>query len=99
MRRIKRLPNVYYVLRKISSHEKAKNFLGSILGYVSVISVEHRSVIEALNSQFIDFEDAVQHYSALANNCDLIITRNIEDYEKSEIQVMTPTDFLSLFST
>jgi len=92
------ITNVYYVLRKISSHEKAKEFLSSILGYMTVISVEHRSVLEALGSEFKDFEDAVQHYSALANNCEIIITRNIDDYEKSEIQVMTPTDFLNLFS-
>ncbi len=91
--------NVYYVLKKISSHEKAKNFLSSLLEYVAVISVEHRSVLEALDSKFKDFEDAVQHYSALANKCDLIVTRNIHDYENSVIQVMTPVEFLSLFST
>jgi len=92
------ITNVYYVLRKISSHGKAKEFLSSILGYMTVISVEHRSILEALDSEFKDFEDAVQHYSALANNCDLIVTRNIADYEKSEIQVMLPLDFLGLFS-
>jgi len=93
------ITNVYYVLRKLSSHEKAKSYLVSILSYLTVISVEHRSVIEALDSKFKDFEDAVQHYSALANKCNLIVTRNIQDYEHSEIQVMTPTDLLSLFSS
>jgi hypothetical protein len=65
---------------------------------MTVISVEHRSIIEALDSEFKDFEGAVQHYSALANQCDLIVTRNTTDYEKSEIQVMLPTDFIGLFS-
>ena len=53
--------NVYYILRKISSHEKAKSFLGSILGFLTVRPVEHRSVLEALNSKFDDFDDGVQH--------------------------------------
>jgi predicted nucleic acid-binding protein len=89
--------NVYYVLRKISSNDKAKVFLASILKYLTVISVDHRSVIEALGSDFGDFEDAVQHFSALANSCDCIITRNVEDYKGSEVPVMTPFDFVGLF--
>ena len=90
--------NVYYVLRKLSLHEKSKDFLGLILSFLTVISVDRRSILDALKSKFADFEDAVQHFSALANNCDLIVTRNTRDYEKSEVRVMTPTDFLGLFS-
>ena len=33
-----------------------------------------------LKSKFSDFEHALQYYSAIENQCEYIITRNIEDY-------------------
>jgi len=50
----------------------------------------------ALNSDFSDFEDAIQYYSALENNIDVLITRNLKDYKKAQISVLTAHDFLNL---
>jgi predicted nucleic acid-binding protein len=91
------ITNVFYILRKLSSGEKAKGFIRSLLEYITVIPVDHRTVLDALNSDFGDFEDAVQHYSALSNNCDCIVTRDVEDYKKSKLKVYSPIDFLHLF--
>jgi hypothetical protein len=41
-----------------------------------------------------DFEDAVQIASALADNLDFIITRNVKDYEKSPVKALTPAEFM-----
>ncbi|HFB61523.1 MAG TPA: PIN domain nuclease, partial [Bacteroidetes bacterium] len=49
---------------------------------------------EGLNSDFSDFEDALQYFSALRAECDIIITRNAKDFKKSRIAVMTPDEFL-----
>ena len=54
-------------------------------------------VDESIVSEFDDFEDAMQYYSALKVNADVIITRNIKDFAKSKITVMTTSDFLSNF--
>ena len=55
------------------------------------------SIIVALNSDFKDFEDALQNYAAEINGeISLIITRNTKDYKKSELGVMSPEDFLKL---
>jgi hypothetical protein len=48
----------------------------------------------ALSSDFKDFEDALQHYSAIEVKSDLIITNNIKDYKTSLIPVMTPKQFV-----
>ena len=55
-----------------------------------------RNVIEkALNSGFKDFEDALQGYSAVnSGNIDLILTRNLKDYKKSELGVFTPETYI-----
>ncbi len=91
------ITNLYYVLRKLSSSDKAKTFIQEILKYLTVISVDHRAVLEALDSDFNDFEDAVQYFSALANNCDCLVTRNSEDYAKAKIPIYLPKEFVALF--
>jgi len=52
-----------------------------------------------LNSNFKDFEDALQNYSAELNGqIDLIVTRNIKDFSKSSLGVMTPENYLKTLS-
>ena len=47
-------------------------------------------------SQFKDFEDAMQYYTALKAKADFIITRNGKDFTASKIPVMTATEFLAI---
>lgn len=86
--------NIYYILRKLGGDPKARFFIESIMQYLNVIPVDHFAVLNALKSKFIDFEDAIQHFSALHHQCELIITRNLADYKQSNIPVMLPTTFL-----
>ncbi len=92
------ITNIYYVLRKISSNDKARVFIKTILKYISVITVDHDSIVTAINSKFMDFEDGVQNYCALKNQCDLILTRNTKDYTFSELQVLEPKEFVVLYN-
>lgn len=49
---------------------------------------------KAISSDFKDFEDAIQYFSALATNCDLIITRNEKDFKNALIPVMNAESYL-----
>jgi predicted nucleic acid-binding protein len=89
--------NIYYILRKLSSSKKAKDFIRSVVSYLSVIAVIHNNNIQALDSGFGDFEVAVQYYSALNHQCSYIVTRNIDDYKDSDIPVLEPKEFIALF--
>jgi predicted nucleic acid-binding protein len=91
------ITNIYYILRKISSGEKAKKFIKTILKCITVISVEHEDIQNAIESKFKDFEDGVQHFSAKRNRCNYIITRNSKDYIFSEVEVIEPKEFILLF--
>ena len=45
-------------------------------------------------SEFSDYEDAIQHYTALQDaSVEGIITRNIKDYKYSDIPVLLPTEY------
>ena len=48
----------------------------------------------ALNSEFRDFENAIQYYTAIENDQDLIITRNQQDFKESKIPIMTAGEFI-----
>ena len=89
--------NIYYILRKTGGNSQARKFISAIVKYITVITIDHKNVLEALKSKFSDFEDALQHYSAIEHQCEYIITRNIEDYKNAEIPVLLPEEFIRMF--
>ena len=89
--------NIYYILRKSGGDSKARKFISTIVKYITVITIDHKNVLEALKSKFSDFEDALQHYSAMENQCEYIVTRNIEDYKNAKINVLLPEEFIGMF--
>jgi predicted nucleic acid-binding protein len=91
------IANIYYILRKAGDDVKARFFIVNILKYLTVIPSNHANILDALKSDFADFEDAIQYFSALENQCECIITRNVDDYKKSKLNVYVPLEFLNLF--
>lgn len=89
------ISNVYYMLRKVGKHDIVIEKIKQLLTIIEITSMDKKVVLNALNSKFKDFEDALQNYSAVENgSIDLILTRNIKDYRKSELAVMTPETYL-----
>jgi predicted nucleic acid-binding protein len=50
----------------------------------------------AIASDFNDFEDAIQYYTALENNITTLITRDLKDFKKASIKVMSSEEYLNL---
>lgn len=91
--------NVYYLLRQTARHEKVIEKLTQLLIITDILAMDRTVVLLALNSGFKDFEDALQHFSAVQDkNIDAIITRNIKDYKLSEIAVLAPENFLATWN-
>ncbi len=90
------ISNVYYLLRQTAKHEKVVEKLKLLISITEVLVIDKAIVLTALNSDFKDFEDALQNYSAEINKqIDLIITRNTKDYKLSTLGVMTPDGYLN----
>jgi predicted nucleic acid-binding protein len=87
--------NVNYIACKFADKKNVLESLKKMRILFDVLNVSETEIDKALYSKFNDFEDAVQHYCAVKNNCDYIITRDSKDFKNSEIPVMTPTEFLS----
>jgi len=88
--------NLHYFLTKEIDRERSIEILKSLLTFLEVLNQQKSTLISAINSEFIDFEDALQHFAAVEyGKIDFIITRNTKDYKKSQIPVFTPKEFLS----
>lgn len=89
--------NVYYLLRKTSKHEKVITKLKQLLQITDVLHMDRYVAENALNSNFKDFEDSLQNYSAVNNgNIDIILTRNLKDYMHSELAIFSPETYIKL---
>jgi len=88
-------PTLFYLLSKELSREKAIKTLEKIRIVFSIASVDQKVIDLSLASDFKDFEDAVQYYSAVQAKADCLITRNKDDYIDDKIPVLTPEEFLA----
>jgi predicted nucleic acid-binding protein len=87
--------NVYYLLSQKGKQEKVIEKLKMLLSLLEILTIDKNSIMVALDSDFKDFEDALQNYAAELNGkIDIIVTRNTKDYKKSELGIMNPEDFL-----
>ncbi len=90
--------NIYYVLSKYASHKIIISKLKELSELVRILKVDENIIHSALFSDFKDFEDAIQYFTATEHKrIDIIITRNIKDFKKSEIPVFTPDTFLKTY--
>lgn len=91
------ISNVYYLLRQTAKHEKVIEKLKLLISITDILVIDKHAIQQALHSEFKDFEDALQNYSAELNKeIDIIITRNTKDYKNSSLSVMTPDNYLKL---
>jgi len=89
------ISNVYYLLRKTAKHDIIVEKIKQLLSIIDIIKMDRNVVINALNSEFKDFEDALQNFSAIENEeIKVILTRNIKDFKKSELAILTPETYL-----
>lgn len=86
--------NVFYIIRKQSGLTLAQRAIQAILSNFLVCPVDHAVLEAASLSPISDFEDAVQHESALASGLDMIVTRNLSDYSGATLNILSPTSFL-----
>lgn len=86
----------YFMEKVRMSHSLIVRKLNIFCGYCTPTRVDASVVRQALDSDFTDFEDALQYFSALTEKADIIVTRNGRDFIHSEKPVYNPNDFLAL---
>ena len=88
--------DIFYLLQKTNGKTFALNTFTDLLILLDVLSVYGEDVHLALQSEWNDFEDALQAQVAIRNEIDAIITRNTKDFKKAKrINILTPVEFLA----
>lgn len=91
------ITDIYYIAnRQMKDKAAVKNMIRTLLDVVSVAGVTEAEITKALESEWNDFEDSVQHAVAVVNGFDGVITRNPIDYKQAEIAVWTPEEIVKI---
>lgn len=87
--------NIDYVLLSQYSTSHSRQIIAKFKTLVQVLAVDSKTIDLAIASNFSDFEDAIQYACALEYNLTTLITRNLKDYKKATIKVLTPETYLT----
>lgn len=88
--------NTYYILSQQMKLTNARKTLRKFKVLVKVLPMDDKIIDLSLESDFNDFEDAIQYHTAIENGLDIIITRNLKDFKTAKIPVLTANDYVKL---
>jgi predicted nucleic acid-binding protein len=90
------LANVDYIITKHANKKTSRKALKSLRRWLSIMTMDEKIIDEALESEFSDFEDAMQYFAAEKHGVDFIVTRNKKDYAKGSLSVVTAGEYVDL---
>ena len=88
--------NLYYILKRQKDKEFALSSLRKLKLLLQIVTINERIIELSLTSNFNDFEDEIQYYSARESGINYLITRNKSDYKVSDIIICSADEFLDL---
>ncbi|MGI8691259.1 MAG: type II toxin-antitoxin system VapC family toxin [Thermomicrobiales bacterium] len=87
--------NLFYVGRKNLGAAVVRQSVTELLIAVQVCPIDRAILRAAEQLPFSDYEDAVQHASAMANGLEAIVTRNLNHYKSATLPIFSPASFLA----
>ncbi|MHA8094498.1 type II toxin-antitoxin system VapC family toxin [Aquirufa lenticrescens] len=89
--------NIYYILqRENKSHKKTIALLELLSEDCQILDATKTILQSAMRSDFKDFEDAIQYYSAKGHvGINAIVTRNPKDFAVKDLAILSPDEALS----
>lgn len=92
--------DIYYLMHRHTHSDKAsREVLNKLFSLFEVVDSAGMDCRRAIPSPVLDFEDAVMIETAARTEVDYIVTRNIKDFARSSVSILTPKDFLSKLMT
>ncbi|HBB92807.1 MAG: hypothetical protein A2X22_11740 [Bacteroidetes bacterium GWF2_49_14] len=88
--------DTFYILRKTLGNKESLVVIRDLLSLAAILPVDQLTINQAIDSEFSDFEDAIQNQAALQNNMEILVTRDLTGFKSSPLPVMTPAEFLAI---
>jgi len=90
--------NFYYVTRKDYSTDDRRLLSQFLCERFNIVGVDREIVLKALSALgFKDLEDDLQIQCAIETQMDYIITRDVKGFASSDVKIISPDDFLSIW--
>lgn len=71
---------------RLDVYRRKMDFLRNV---IDICSVDSSDIYSSYDSNWKDFEDGVQYFSATRAQVDYLVTRNIKDFEESGLRIIT----------
>lgn len=92
--------NIYYVVKKSTTHKEMIMVLRELEAMTETLDITKSIIKSSLSSDFKDFEDAIQYYTAISTKkTSAIVTRDTKDYKQSNLAVLTPEEAVGLIES
>jgi predicted nucleic acid-binding protein len=89
------IANTHFLLSRYYNSNDTSKILSKFKVLVEVLPLDNKIIDLALTSDLKDFEDAIQFYTAIEHNTDIIITRNKKDFKKQSLPILTAKEYLN----
>ena len=88
--------DIYYLMHRHTHSDKAsREVLNKLFSLFEVVDTAGMDCRRAIPSPVLDFEDAVMSETAARTEATYIVTRNLKDFARSPVPVLSPKDFLA----
>lgn len=95
----KQITDIYYIFRKYyQDKETIRQNIINIVDSFEALPLLKGDVLACLNTKMSDFEDAILYEVAKVNMIPIIVTNNINHFKGCQTMVLTPQQFLDLYS-
>jgi len=81
-----------YLISKAINRKQAKMEIQKLLTLFKIADVNSIVLKLSINSDFNDFEDAVQYYSGEYSEVEGLVTRNAKDYKNTDLPIYSPDE-------
>ena len=89
--------DIYYIIKKeTSDHKKALDGIKRLAALMDFAEVNEKCILSAIESKIGDYEDAVIDAVAKTIKASFIVTRNIRDFKKSEVEAIPLFYYLAM---
>ena len=92
------ITDIFYLARKDLGKNGVKESIKNLLQVFHPATVSDHHIYQALDLDWVDFEDSVQFAVGESLSVDYIITRNTQDFSSSPIPAVTPEQFIQTFA-
>jgi len=87
--------DIYYIMHRYTHDDRvSRDVLNKLFALFEVLDTAAIDCRRAIASSIADFEYAVMTETAVRVEADFIVTRNMRDYPKAPIKILTPNQFL-----